>query len=299
MPGVLAAKRSGFWQQGRITTYIRRKRLGWVVLVLPSILLLLLLFIYPLLSLTLLSIYDQGFTLEHYWRILNVPAYRKVLLNTVWMATVVTLICLVLGYTLAYRLTTAPRTWQLAILVAVMVPFWTSLLVRSYGWMVILHPGGLINSFLLKLGLIDRPLPLVHNTTGVLIGMTHIMLPYMVLPIAAVMQGIDQNLIRAARSLGASPWQCFFWVFLPLTLPGVYAGVLLVFIISLGFFVLPALLGGTKDILIAQLIQFNLSQVLNWGFAAALSAVLLIVTLVLYLGASRWLNLRSLWGEIR
>ena len=273
---------------------------GPALLLVPGLIFLIVMFLYPLTGLTGRSVFEEGvFTAEHYERLLTVSAYSKVLLNTIRMAVLVTLLCLVLGYPLAYRLVTAPARWKLVLLICILVPFWTSLLVRSYGWMVILHPTGLLNALLLRLGLVRNPVELVHNTSGVLIGMTQIMLPYMVLPLAAVMERMDRALVPAARGLGASSWKSFVWVFLPLSLPGVYAGSLLVFIISLGFFVVPAVLGGTEDILVAQLIQFNLSTVLNWGFAAALGTVLLVITLVTYAAAGRWLNLNALWGESR
>ena len=278
-----------------------RAQLGPALLLIPGLLFTIVMFMYPLLGLASRSFYDEDgrFTTKNYERMLTVSAYSKVLLNTIWMAVVVTVICLLLGYPLAYVLSTTRGRLKIALLIGILVPFWTSLLVRTYGWMVILHPNGLLNSLLLHFGLIKQPLELVHNTIGVVIGMTQVMLPYMVLPIAAVMERMDRTLVPAARGLGASKWQSFVWVFLPLSLPGIYAGALLVFIISLGFFVVPALLGGTSDILIAQLIQFNLSTVLNWGFAAALGTVLLVITLVTYVVADRWLKLNVLWGESR
>jgi len=269
------------------------------LLVLPALALLVVVFLYPLAALVGTSVYDPGFTLQHYQRLFTVPAYLKVLLNTVKTAALVTLICLALGYPLAYRLATSTGGVRAVLVVGILMPFWTSLLVRAYGWMVILHPSGILNTLLLGLGLVREPLELVHNTTGVLIGMTQIMLPYMVLPVAAVMQGLDRRLLQAARSLGASPWKTFVWVYAPLTAPGVAAGCLLVFIISLGFFVIPALLGGTRDILLAQLIDFNMSKVLNWGFAAALSSLLLATTLVIYAVSGRVFRLHALWGTFR
>jgi ABC-type spermidine/putrescine transport system permease subunit I len=194
---------------------------GPALLLIPGLLFLIVMFLYPLAGLTGRSFTEEGvLTAEHYERMVAVPAYSKVLLNTIRMAVLVTLLCLVLGYPLAYRLVTAPSRWKLVLLIGILVPFWTSLLVRSYGWMVILHPQGLLNTFLMRLGVIDQPLELVHNTTGVLIGMTQIMLPYMVLPVAAVMERMDRALVPAARGLGASPWKSFVWVFLPLSLPG-------------------------------------------------------------------------------
>lgn len=257
-------------------------------------------FCYPLGSLVLQSVWERGgFTLAHYQRLMTVPAYTRVLGNTLLMAGLVTGLCLLLGYPLAYALATARGRAKTLLLVCILMPFWTNLLVRAYGWMVILHPKGVLNTALAAAGLIGSPLPLVQNTTGVVIGMTQVMLPYMVLPLAAVMEGVDPSLLVAARSLGAPPWSTFTRVFLPLTLPGVLAGSLLVFIISLGFFVIPALLGGTRDILLAQLIQFNISTVLNWGFAATLSTVLLATTLAVYGLAHRWLRIGALWGEVR
>lgn len=277
----------------------RRQGRRRALLILPGLAFLTVMFLYPLGSLVVTSVYDKGFTTAHYQRLFTVPAYTRVLLNTMLMAAIVTLVCLVLGYPLAYRLATANGRWKVVLLIGILVPFWTNLLVRAYGWMVILHPRGLLNTALVGVGLIDKPFALVHNATGVVIGMTQVMLPYMVLPIAAVMEGVDRTLLHAARSLGASPWNTFVRIFLPLTLPGVFAGILLVFIISLGFFVIPALLGGTRDIMLAQLIQFHINIVLNWGFAATLSTALLTTTLAVYLLAHRWLRLGALWGELR
>jgi putative spermidine/putrescine transport system permease protein len=270
------------------------------LLVLPGLFFLTALFLYPLGALVVTSVQGgDGFTAVHYRRLFGVPTYSRVLLNTLWTAGLVTAVCLVLGYPVAYRLATAGPRGKAFLLAAILVPFWTSLLVRAYGWMVILHPRGLLNTWLGELGLIGAPLALVQNTLGVLIGMSQVMLPYMILPVAAVMEGIDPRLVQAARSLGASPWRAFLRVFLPLSLPGVLAGTLLVFIISLGFFVIPALLGGTRDILLAQLIHFHINTVLNWEFAAALATVLLATTLLVYAVLHRWFGLGALWGEGR
>src|SRR5262249_33679125 len=155
------------------------------------------------------SIYDGGFVARHYVRLFTVSAYTKVALNTLRMALAVSGICLVIGFPLAYKIATSAGFWRNLLIIAVLMPFWTSVLVRSYGWMVILHPNGILNSALSAAGLISDPLELVHNTTGVLIGMTQIMLPYMVLPLAAVMQRVDPELLRAAKSLGAAPASSF------------------------------------------------------------------------------------------
>jgi putative spermidine/putrescine transport system permease protein len=255
-------------------------------------------FLLPLLWLISGSVYDGGFTTRHYLRLFTVPAYVKVFLNTLRMALAVTGICVVVGFPVAYKIATSSGAWRNLLIIAVLMPFWTSVLVRSYGWMVILHPDGIVNSALSAAGLISEPVELVHNTTGVLIGMTQIMLPYMILPLAAVMQRVDPELLRAAKSLGATPVSSFFWIYLPLILPGAVAGSLLVFIVSLGFFVVPALLGGTGDVTLAQLIEFNINTTLNWGFAATLSTVLLLSALCVFGLAVRIMQTRDLWGVL-
>ncbi|MCC5984525.1 MAG: ABC transporter permease [Rhodobacteraceae bacterium] len=269
---------------------------GGAWLVLPAVLLLAAFFLWPVGELVARSFRDPAGAWVHYQRIWEVPAYLRILNRTLVISAMTTVICVVLAYPLAYRLVTASPMGRAVILVCVLIPFWTNLLVRSYGWIIMLNPQGVINSALMGLGLIDEPLRLVYNTTGVLIGMSQIMLPFMILPIAAVMARLDPKVTHAARSLGATPVQAFFKVYLPLTMPGVMAGSVLVFTISLGFFVIPALLGGSREILLAQLIEFNINQVLNWGLAAALSTVLLIATLGLYWIGDRWFGLGRIWG---
>ena len=220
----------------------------------------------------------------------------QILLRTLMFSAATAAICLVAGYPVAYRLTTASPLGKAAILVCVLLPFWTNLLVRSYGWILILNPKGIVNSALIEAGVINNPLELVYNATGVLIGMSQIMLPYMILPVYAVMTRLDPRVIHASRSLGAGPTLTFLKVYFPLTLPGVMAGVVLVFTISLGFFVLPALLGGARGLVLAQLIEFNINGALNWGMASALSTSLLAVTLLLYAIGDRWFNLGAIWG---
>lgn len=266
----------------------------------PGLLFLAGLYVYPLSTLVATSVQGEGgLTLEHYARVWNVPAYTQVLFKTLWVSGAVTALCFLMGYPLAYAVARSRGVVRALLLVAILMPFWTNLLVRSYGWIATLHPNGLVNAILTGTGLVSEPLPLVFNTTGVLIGMSQIMLPYMTLPLAAVMGRMDDSLLLAARSLGASPLRTFVHVFFPLTLPGVFAGALLVFVLSIGFFVIPALLGGRRDILLAQLVHFNLTTTLNWGFAAALSTVLLVATLGIYVAANRWFRLGTLWGEAR
>jgi ABC-type spermidine/putrescine transport system permease subunit I len=212
-----------------------------------------------------------------------VPLYRDVLARTFRISLTVTLACLVLGYPVAYTLATAPRWLAAPLLILVLVPFWISLLARSFTWLVLLQRNGVVNRLLLALGLTPEPLPLGYNELGVYAGMIHILLPYMILSLYAGMRGIDPTLLRAAANLGATGWQAFVRVYLPLSLPGVAAGSILLFVLGLGFFITPALLGGGKVTMVAVLIEANIREALNWPLAAALSVVLLAAT-VLALG---------------
>ena len=267
------------------------------LLALPAMLFLAVLFFYPLGTLIAYSFSGSG-PAVNYERILANPVYLQILQRTFTISVATTLICVLIGYPLARQIVAATPRGRAILLAIILVPFWTNLLVRSYGWMIILNPKGAINQALLALGLIDAPLALVYNTTGVLIGMVQIMLPYMVFPLVAVMSRLDARLVIAARSLGASPLASFVFVYLPMTLPGLMAGALLVFTISLGFFVIPAILGGPRDLMLAQLIEFNINNTLNWGFAGALSTVLLVATVGVYLVAQRWFGLGSIWGAL-
>jgi putative spermidine/putrescine transport system permease protein len=208
--------------------------------------------------------------------------FRAILWRTLGIAAVVTLSCLLLGYPLAWWLATLPTRTASRVLILVLVPFWTSILVRVAGWIVLLQSGGLVNQGLLAAGLIQTPLALLFNRTGVIVAMVHILLPFMILPLYSVMRAIPPDYLRAAVSLGSHPVQAFGRVVLPQTTPGIGAGCLLVFILSLGYYVTPALVGGPAD----QMLSYSVAQYanvnLNWGMACALGTVLLAVTLILY-----------------
>lgn len=258
----------------------RRERRRYLLLLVPALVVLLALFVYPMLGILERSIYKDAWTLAFYRQALGEPVYLTVMGLTFRTAALVTLLCLALGYPLAYVLASAsPRVGRL-LLIVVILPFFTSLIVRTYAWMVLLGRNGIVNDYLIALGLTDRPVKLLYNQAGVLIGMTYILLPFMVLTVFSVMRGIDRGLIRAAHSLGASRWQAFRRVFLPLSLPGVAGGTLLVFILSLGFFITPRLMGGPSDVMIAMLIEHEVEFTLNWPFASALAVILLAITLV-------------------
>ena len=222
----------------------------------------------------------------------------KVILNSFKIAFTVTLFSLLLGYPYAYLLSGVSESLANKLLIFVFLPFWVSLLVRNYSWMVLLGRHGVFNTILMKLGLISEPVRLLYCTMGVNIGMVHIMLPYMVLSLYAVMKGIDRNLLKAAQNLGANRFNTFVRVFLPLSLPGVAGGSLMVFIMAIGYFITPALLGGAKDVMIAQLIEMNVTLMLNWGFAFAASFVLLFFTIVILIVYNRFLGLDRLWGGV-
>jgi putative spermidine/putrescine transport system permease protein/spermidine/putrescine transport system permease protein len=272
-----------------LNTDARREYWGLLALSFPALLLVSVVLFIPSGWLFTLSFVgdDGGISLVHYQRLVEQPSYLTVFRTTFFLSAVVTGLCVVLGYPLAYLLSQLPRRAANLCLLAVILPFWTSLLVRTYAWLAILQRKGLINNTLISLGLTDEPLRLVHNFLGATIGMTHIMLPFLVLPLYASMRAIDGSYVRAAATLGAGPSRAFRDVFVPLSLPGLMAGVLLVFVLCLGFFVTPALLGGGKVIMIALRIDMNLRLYNSWGAASALGVVLLAATVVILYFASR------------
>ncbi|WP_296186805.1 ABC transporter permease [Pseudomonas sp. UBA1879] len=219
--------------------------------------------------------------------------YLDIFARTFWMGLVITLICLALAYPLAYLLANLPARQSNLLMILVLLPFWTSILVRVAAWIVLLQSSGLINGALMALGIIDKPLELVFNRVGVYISMVHIMLPFMILPIYSVMKGISPTYMRAAISLGCNPFASFWRVYFPQTYAGIGAGCLLVFILSIGYYITPALLGSPNDQMVSYFVAFYTNTSINWGMATALGGLLLLATVVLYLiyswlvGASR------------
>ena len=208
--------------------------------------------------------------------------FGRILLRTFEISAVVTLGCLLLGYPLAYWLSTLSARQANLLMILVLVPFWTSILVRVAAWIVLLQREGLVNSALVGIGLVDEPLALLFNRTGVIISMVHILLPFMILPLYSVMKSVPPTYLRAAVSLGSSPLAAFFRVYVPQTWPGVGAGGLLVFILAIGYYVTPALLGGADDQMLSYYIAQYTNVDINWGMACALGAILLVATLLLY-----------------
>lgn len=267
---------------------------GNLFLVLPALLFLLTIYVYPLAKMILMSLFDPDFTLKHYQEFISTSVYIKVFYNTIKISFFSTLICLVVGYPVSFLLASvSPKTRGLMI-IFVIIPFWISLLVRNYAWMVLLGRNGIFNSMLLELGLISSPLKLMYNAFGMYVGMVHILLPYMIFPLFAVMSGIDWDLIRASRSLGANAFQTFIRVYLPLSIKGISAGCLIVFILAIGFFITPALLGGLKEIMISNVIENQVSNLLNWGFGSALAFILLTVAVLMIIGFKKYLFLEEL-----
>ena len=219
--------------------------------------------------------------------------YLDIFARTFWMGLVITAICLVLAYPLAYLLANLPARKSNLLMIMVLLPFWTSILVRVAAWIVLLQSSGLINGALLKMGIIDQPLQLVFNRAGVYIAMVHILLPFMILPIYSVMKSISPSYMRAAISLGCHPFASFWRVYFPQTLAGVGAGCLLVFIMSIGYYITPALLGSPNDQMVSYFVAFYTNTTINWGMATALGGLLLLATMLLYIvyswlvGASR------------
>jgi putative spermidine/putrescine transport system permease protein/spermidine/putrescine transport system permease protein len=239
---------------------------------------------------------NGSFSMENYARMLERKSYARIFQTTFQVSLITTGLCILIGYPLAYFMSQLPVKWANLCLVTVLLPFWTSLLVRTYAWLVLLQRQGLINEWGMGMGLWEEPLKLVHNMNGTLIGMVHIMLPFLILPTYGAMRAIDRDYLKAAANLGASPARAFWTVFLPLSTPGLFAGALMVFILCLGFFVTPAILGGGTVILVSMQIVSNIELFVNWGAASALGVVLLVLNLMVLWVASRFVRLEQMTG---
>ncbi|WP_225032540.1 ABC transporter permease [Paraburkholderia sp. XV] len=261
-----------------------RPRRDWrsVRLLLPALLLLVIFFLLPVLSLLLRSVLEPSLGMQNYAQLVGSTTYLRVFGNTFLVATVVTLATLAIGFPTAWLLAIAPRKLSSLLFAIMLLSMWTNLLARTFAWMVLLQQTGPINRMLMALGIISEPLTLVNNLIGVTIGMTYIMLPFLVMPLHATLRSIDPSTLRAAAICGASRWQAFWRVLVPLAMPGVASGALMVFVMALGYFVTPALLGGASYMMLAELIAQLVQQLLNWGLAGAAAFVLLAVTLSLY-----------------
>jgi len=275
-----------------------RPRLTHLALAVPLLVYLAAFYAYPVAAMLFRSVAEPSWTIENFAKIFELPVFLYVLWLTFRVALVVTVVSLLLGFPVAYLLARIDRAKSNLLMMLVLLPFWTSILVRTYAWMVLLGRQGIVNQFLQWLGVIDEPMRLLNTTFAVYVAMVHILLPFMILPLYSVIRHIDGNLLRAAEGLGARPIAVFRQVVLPLSLPGIAAGCLLVFILALGFFITPALVGGPRDLMIAVLIQQQV-ELFNWPLASALAAVLLAAALLVFLGFAKRLGIEEAIGHAR
>jgi spermidine/putrescine transport system permease protein len=265
----------------------KNKKLQALALLSPALFWLVIFFGAPLLIVLIVSFGKRGpfgaviytWTLDNYIRFLD-PIYGRIFLRSIWIALVNTVLCLLVGYPLAYFIARQPRGRRNALLLLVMIPFWTNFLVRTYAWMILLRDTGLINSLLLAWGVISSPLPLLYNQQAVILGLFYGYLPFMVLPIYASIERLDFSLVEAAQDLGANALHTFRRVILPLTMPGVVAGCIIVFIPSLGAYITPDLLGGARTMMIGNLLQQQFLEVRDWPFGSAASFILMVTVLL-------------------
>lgn len=243
--------------------------------------------------------YGRTISGQHYVRLVSEPVYAQVFLNTAVISALVTLLCIALGYPLALFLAGISERRRHFVLALVLVPFWTSILVRSYAWLVLLQQQGVINRLLLETHIISEPVTLVHNLPGVLAGMTYVLLPFMVLSIYAALRNIDESLPLAAASLGANRLIVFWRVLVPLSRSGLFAGSFLVFVLSFGFFITPALLGGLSETTVGMVIDAQMNRVLDWNFGAAIAVALTLVIVGMTVVAARVLDPQLLIGRAR
>jgi ABC-type spermidine/putrescine transport system permease subunit I len=274
----------------------RREKLIYFAFVVPLLVYLAFFFIYPLISFLPTSFYyENAFSFDKYLRAFTKPVYLRILRNSFMIAGSTTLITLLLAYPVAYLFTNSTGKIKGLVTAFIILPFWTSIIVRMYAWMSLLGHNGIFNRLLIEGGLITEPIPMMFNRFGVLVGMVHFMLPYMVLSIYAVMSGIPPDYMRAGANLGAAPLKRFVKIYLPLSMPGIGAGCLLVFILALAFYITPALLGGLKDTMIAQIIEQEMKETFDWPFAAALSTILIFVTTSLYIIYSKMMSVERIY----
>jgi putative spermidine/putrescine transport system permease protein len=270
-------------------------RLATPWLLLPALILLGWIFAYPVFEIVKRSFFEPGFSFDNYTVFFDAESvYRTVVIRTLLIGGLITGLCLLLGYPYAYLMTVVRPRWQVVMIFVVLVPFWTSLLVRSYAWIILLQNNGVVNDGLAALGL--GRIELLRNLTGVVIGMTQILLPFMVLPLYATMRNIDGSMVRAASSLGARPHVAFFRVYFPLSLPGVAAGAVLVFVLSLGFYITPALLGSPQQALASQLIVSLVQQNLDFSGGGGVAVVVLVFTFLILFVATRVVRIGAIVG---
>jgi len=283
----------------KLTEPSRAPRTGWRAGLMgaPITLLLVVMLVYPVGQLLMLSLFnDSGLSLEHYTRLFASPVYLNVLWITLKISLWTTLFAVLAGYPVAYLISSLAKQRKTSILFWVLLSFWTSFLVRTFAWVVLLGRNGVVNQLLQALGILDAPATLLYNYGSVVVGMVHAMMPLAILTMLSVMENIDRTLPRAAATLGARPGTAFWKIYFPLSFPGVAAGAIMVFVTAIGFFITPALLGGRRETMITQLIIDQVLQTLNWGFAGAISVLLLVVVLVVFAVYDKVLGLSTMTG---
>jgi spermidine/putrescine transport system permease protein len=279
------------WQQQPhqpASTIETRKRTNLLVLLFPATVWLLLFFIVPLLIVLLYSFLERGtygginwtFTLRNYQRIASSGIYLGVLWQSLWLGLITTVACLLIGYPLAFFIATRPPRWRNALLLLIIIPFWTNFLVRTYAWIVLLRTEGVVNVALQSLQILDEPLPLLFTPFAVIVGLIYGYLPFMILPLYATMERFNFSLVEAAQDLGGNDFRTFTRVVLPLTMRGIVAGSILVFVPAVGAFITPDILGGAKTLMVGNLIQSQFLKARHWPFGSALSIVLMAIVLV-------------------
>ncbi|MGE3150259.1 MAG: ABC transporter permease [Pseudorhodoplanes sp.] len=266
------------------------------LLVLPALLLVAVGLVYPVLWILYRGLVSHEGPLGNFRELFQHSFYMHALANTFGTSAIVVLISLVIGFPLAATIARSSGRLRVILLLVLIVPFWTSVLVRAFGWTVMLQRNGLVNKLLMGFGITDAPLALIYNSYGTIIGITHVLLPFMVLPIYSVLIRMNPIYMKAAHTLGAGSLRAFLHVYLPLSMPGVMAGCTLVFIMGLGFYIVPALLGGQRDMMLAQLIFESVAAHGNWGEAGALSILLLAVTCLVLGVAYSVFGVRKLWA---
>ena len=284
-------------QTAAATAVRSKKRDGYALLMGITSGWLLLWFVLPIILMAMRFVGDGEFWSADPVGSLIGPLYLRVFVNTLEVAVVVTLGCLIVGYPVAYYLTTVPRRLFNFLILLVLFPMWVNIVVRTYALLVMLGRNGIVNNAMVEVGLVEQPLRMMYTSGAVYVGMIQVLLPYMILTLFGAIKGIDRSLFTAARSLGAPQYQVFLRVLLPLSMPGVWGGVLLVFVIALGFYVTPAILGGPTDVMIAQLIDEQANDFGNFAEATMLGLLLLLLTVAILVLYDRLFGLDRLWGR--
>ena len=280
----------------RFALFVHRSRALPYLLLLPCAAWIAIFFIVPLGLMTSRSLTHDGFSLAIYAELMTSPQYAKITFTSLKIVTLTTVATLLIGYPIAYALTISGAWTRIAILTLVAIPYWVDVIVRSFSWLIVLGDNGILNKALMQTGLVGQPLPLLYNLTSVLLAMIQILLPMMIITLFGAMLRIDRNLLLAAKIHGATDFQAFRSVFFPLSLPGVYGACLLVFVIGLGFYVTPALLGSPAETMISQTIMIEASENFDYERASAASVLLLLITIAIITAYNRYFGLERLWG---